>query len=167
MLFSQAELYLTREVNGVPVERSEGEEFTFINDLPELGSISSILNPTVREEPNNGRNPKRRSDEPGPRTAEGNSKVGHRTTSTVVQQEDNATLAIDALNSDAFLKTMILNPPVDNSPADNPLPPLPVDAFDLVPPQNNTQHEETQEPLRYSSTYFNIYHHLSHIQIQK
>jgi len=79
--------------------------------------------------------------------AEGNSKVGHRTTSTVIQQEDNATLAIDALNSDAFLKTMILNPPVDNSPADNPLPPLSVDAFDLVPPQNNTQHEETQEPL--------------------
>jgi len=140
MLFSQAELYLTREVNGVPVERSEGEEFTFINDLPELGSISSILNPTVREEPNNGRNPKRRSDEPGPRTAEGNSKVGHRTTSTVVQQEDNATLAIDALNSDAFLKTMILNPPVDNSPVDNPLPPPPVDAS-----QNNTQHEVTQE----------------------
>ena len=99
--------------------------------------------------------------------AEGNSKVGHRTTSTVIQQEDNATLAIDALNSDAFLKTMILNPPVDNSPADNPLPPLSVDAFDLVPPQNNTQHEETQEPLRYSSTYFNIYHHLSHILIPK
>ena len=96
--------------------------------------------------------------------AEGDSKVGHTTTSSVVQQENNATLAIDALNSDAFLKTMILNPPVDNSPADNP---LSVDAFDLVPPQNNTQHEVTQEPLRYSSTYFNIYHHLSHIQIPK
>merc|ERR1712012_1160495 len=134
----KAELYLTREVNGKPVERSEGEEFTFINDLPELGSISSILNPT--EEPNNRRNHKRPSDEPGPRTAEGNNKVGHRTTSTVVQQENNATLAIDALNSDAFLKTMILNPPVDNSPVDNPLPPPPVDAS-----QNNTQHEVTQE----------------------
>ena len=99
--------------------------------------------------------------------AEGNSKVGHRTTSTGVEQENNATLAIDALNSDAFLKTMILNPPVDNSPADNPLPPLSVDLIDLVPPQNNTQHEVTQELPRYSSTFFNIYHHLSHILIPK
>ena len=94
--------------------------------------------------------------------AEGNSKVGHRTTSTGVEQENNATLAIDALNSDAFLKTMILNPPVDNSPVDNPLPPPPVDAS-----QNNTQHEVTQELPRYSSTFFNIYHHLSHILIPK
>jgi len=139
-----AQLYLTRKVNEKVEEISEWRKFTFINDLPELGSISSILEePIVQGQ----RNPKRRSDEPGPRTAEGNSKVGHRTTSTVVQQENNAALAIDALNSDAFLKTMILNPPVDNSPADNPLPPLSVDAFDLVPPQNNTQHEDTQEPL--------------------
>ena len=87
MLFSQAELYLTREVNGQPVERSEGEEFTFINDLPELGSIrycfwkayschnhsiqqlSSFFS-SILEEPNNRRNPKRPSDEPGPRTGQ-------------------------------------------------------------------------------------------------
>ena len=35
----QAEIYLTREVDGIVVERSEGWDFSFINDLQELGSI--------------------------------------------------------------------------------------------------------------------------------
>lgn len=80
--------------------------------------------------------------------AEGDSKVGHRTTSFVVQQENKATLAIDALNNDEFLESMILNPPLDNSPIGNP---PPVVAYDLIPSQNNTQNEVTQQPQRYST----------------